>query len=128
MGQPLPLPERIPMPNDNLLEEMNSLGFTVNNNGKPYVTYTMPTTWHLHNHSWRQDLPEYYFVDENNMARFCISGSWKETYDNELSITMVKEPFEYKPRTEKVIPNNETSTSAIIGKFVEVMDSANTEI
>lgn len=121
MGQPMPLPERIPMPNANLLKKMNEFGFIINNDGQHYVRYSVPGGWSLKNHSWREDLPDYYFVDRNNMARISITGSWKETYDNQLSIHIIDEPFSYEPRKEKVIPS-ETTASKIAAEFAEAFD------
>ena len=44
MGQPMPLPEPIPRPNDKLLTLMNESGITIaEETGKQYLEYTLPT-------------------------------------------------------------------------------------
>jgi len=61
MGQPLPLPERIPLPKDSVSQSMIEKGFTfgdkVDIEGKTFVNYTLPEGWRFVNNSWRQDLP-----------------------------------------------------------------------
>ena len=122
MGQPLPLPDRIPRPDTQLTEKMKEIGFTISDDeNERYVRYTMPSGWRLENHSWREDLPEYYFVDEKNIAMISVNGCWKGSYDNKLSIQMIKQPFVYKPRESEMIPS-ETSPEKLFGKFAEALD------
>ena len=122
MGQPLPLPERIPVPSQKTLTAMTACGIQLDQESQSvYREYTLPTGWKMVDNSWRQDLPEYYIVDELGLTRFCISGSWKGSYDNELRISTVHEPKLLKRREEELIPS-ETSNAAMIGKFAEALD------
>lgn len=105
MGQALPLPQRIPMPNATLKGEMTKLGFSLDmsNSNQLYVTYRMPIGWSLYNYNERIDVPVYYFVDENNKVRFIISGNWT-IYDHSLLISKVETPFVYTPKKGYVRP------------------------
>lgn len=96
MGQNIPLPNRIPMPDTKLLAKMNELGFTINNDGQLYVTYVMPDKWCIYDCSRKKDSPEYYFVDDQNMVRITVTGTWEDALINDLRIQMIK-PFVYIP-------------------------------
>jgi hypothetical protein len=118
MGQPLPLPERIPVPNSKTSQALTDCGVVVN--GQPnclYVTYTLPENWKMIDNSDRVDIPVWYIVDANNLARFQIAGAWKGVYDNELSIRIVESPYLVKPRSEEPTPS-ETSNTNLALKFV----------
>jgi len=100
----MPLPNRIPMPDDETLSKMEKLGFKIEPNsaveisGKSYVEYVMPEKWSLKDNRLRYDLPNYYFVDQDGIAQFHVFGRWKGGYDNDLSITSEKNPSKYKPQ------------------------------
>jgi hypothetical protein len=128
MGQLLPLPERIPRPTPNQINELKNLGIEVNieekdEKGNPcmYVQYTLPVGWKMVDKSWREDLPDYYIVDIESKARVSISGSWKGSYDNKLRLSILKNPIILKPDEGKLIPS-ETSNYAMLGKFAEALD------
>ncbi len=52
------------------------------------------------------------------MARYRISGVWKETYDNDISLHEIGEPYKLE-KYEGSIGENETSVSAL---FREALD------
>ena len=97
MGQPLPLPEKIPRPTDAQNESLKQMGIIVDLDGQdpdvtpPYVTYKLPNEWKIVNRSWRNDLPIYYIVDDQNKRRVSICGAWKGTYDNELNMYILSD-------------------------------------
>ena len=94
MGQVLcPFPKMIPVPTGDLLHVMNECGIKIH--GKVYkfdacdqefIEYTLPPNWTIVNKSFRGDILNHYFVDENGINRFYISGVWKGFYDNEISV------------------------------------------
>lgn len=60
MGQPLPLPERIPLPRKpEDVEKLELYGIVFKNKDKKYVEFTLPEGWKLVDNSWRSDLPEW---------------------------------------------------------------------
>jgi len=115
MGQVLPLPEKIPNPKGKTREAMENCGIAINT-GDDYVGYTLPAGWEMVDVSWRMDLPNYYMVDDQGMARFSISGSWKGTYDNYLEIKTVQEPHKLERREKEPEPS-QTSETAMREKF-----------
>lgn len=125
MGQPLPLPKRIPRPTGKVLTAMNECGITIDIQSEDeYVTYSLPSGWRMVNDSHREDLPEYHIVDDKNMVRCSITGAWKGTYDNKLHLSWTKEPYEFEARHGKMIPS-ETNGAALVGKFAEALDPLN---
>lgn len=88
MGQPLPLPERIPVPIGKTRQKMLDAGIILNDDDKVdgYITYELPEGWKLVNDSHRSDLPNFNMVDPQGQTRFTVAGAWKGTYDNELNI------------------------------------------
>lgn len=119
MGQDLPLPQRIPCPDDKTLLCMNKCGITIHDEyDAKYLEYSLPDNWRMVNDSRREDLPRFHIIDGKNMVHFTIIGSWKGNYDNELDILMVEEPYEYKPRDVEIIPS-ETDSVHMIGKIID---------
>ena len=123
MGQPMPLPQRIPNPYGQVKDKMIEYGFELDDDGSDYITYTMPDGWRLVDDSWRADLPCRHFVDAKNIKRITVQGSWKGTYDNELRIYIADNTL-YTPRNEEVIPS-ETDANAMIKKLE---DSGNPQL
>jgi len=115
MGQTLPLPERIPKPNTKTLTEMKVCGIIVEDADEEYVTYTLPKGWKMVDSSWREDLPDFYIIDSSDMKRFCISGSWKGTYDNKLNIRSVKQEKYESPKSTPI--PSETSGPVLYNKL-----------
>jgi hypothetical protein len=130
MGQVLPLPERIPRPNPNtdegkkIIKAFNKFGIEFEDTQELYITYKLPNGWRTIDDSRREDLPQYYIVDDTNMVQFFIGGSWKGTYDNNLYMEQVDFPytFESKNKTAPLIPS-ETSNTVVMGKMCEAIDS-----
>ena len=116
MGQSLPLPERIPVPSDNDTELMKEMGFKFGEIVEDHIKYVLPEKWTLKNSSSREDLPNWYFVDEKNMKRIQISGSWKGSYDNELNLRILETPKKFEEPKKSPIPN-ETSPEKMREKF-----------
>lgn len=122
MGQPFPLPTRIPFPSQDIYSKMVDLGFQFGDSycqkKQHLISYTLPSGWQLLDNSYRADIPEWYFVDTDNMCRFAITGSWKGTYDNELYISYINSPYPYVPRNTLPIPS-ETDGPQIISKIMD---------
>lgn len=104
MGQPLPLPERIPRPNETQLRSLELMGITVIEDEmkedldkhdkiikSSYLRYTLPQGWKMVDASWRQEFPDYYIIDGNGMKRVSVGGSWKGIYDNSLSLCVFED-------------------------------------
>lgn len=101
---------------------MTKCGIQVHDNpGHEYLTYTLPTGWKMVDDSQRRDLPNFHIVDNEEMVRFSIHGGWKGTYDNELHLICVAEPYKFEQRHEEVIPS-ETNTVDVVGKLAEAFD------
>lgn len=119
MGQPLPLPERIPKPNPDtirgreLLGALKQAGITIDASPGEYVRYTLPHGWRMVDDSWRQDLPNFYIVDNTNMLRFSVTGAWKGSYDNELNLKEVNPPRQFEPQNNKTMIPSETGSNAM---------------
>jgi hypothetical protein len=122
MGQPLPLPTKIPVPSSNVISELGDMGITIEDSQQTYSAYRMPDGWKMVDRSWRQDLPKFSMVDTDNNIRVTISGAWKETYDNDITLRVQHAPFEkfvHDP-SAKIIPS-ETSVGAIITRYHKAM-------
>lgn len=60
MGQPLPLPERIPLPRDQKdIEKLESYGISFKNKDEKYVEYILPEGWKLIDDSRYSDSPKW---------------------------------------------------------------------
>lgn len=103
----MPLPERIPKPNGVIAEQMEKCGIKFDKDDKSlYVTYILPQGWRTVDDSWREDLPNFFIVDDQGMVRFGVTGAWKGTYDNELHLTYVKNPYKFEAKNkQKLIPS-----------------------
>jgi len=92
-----------------------------------YVTYTMPEGWRMVDRSWRQDLPDFAMVDLDGQIRVSITGAWKGTYYNYLTLRIMDTPYdvyqceEDEGENKEIIPT-ETSGAALVGKMAEAID------
>jgi hypothetical protein len=104
MGQPLPLPERIPLPHEHERKSMIEKGFTFGEKkeieGKWFTNYTLPDGWRFVDNSRRHDLPHWVFVGSDNMVYYAVCGAWKGTYDNDIEFYSVT-PNEFKPTSHE---------------------------
>jgi hypothetical protein len=67
-----------------------------------HTLYPLDGKWKMVDCSIRADLPHFHLVDENNLVRFLISGTWKNFYNNKLLIREIKEPYTHiLPREPK---------------------------
>ena len=131
MGVPMPLPERIPMPNDEQHLLLKSMGIEIivpendTEQKQQYVKYKLPEGWKMVDSSWRRDLPDFYIIDDESKKRISIFGSWKGSYDNELRLRILRDDqIElYVPPKDDTVEASETSNQNIIGQFAEAMDS-----
>lgn len=103
MGQPLPLPKRIPFPDNETRELMKDAGINFSETDSSYVSYTLLIGWRLVDHNHRSDLPSWKCVDNNDMVRFTVTGSWKETYDNELYLNWYTNPIKHDPPKNNLV-------------------------
>lgn len=123
MGAACPLPERIPIPSNECAQKMTSDGIVLNNaeNSERYITYVLPTGWDIVDCSWREDLPIWHIVDQNDMKRYSVTGSWKGTHDNVLKIRICPGDEKIKRTTEPAEPS-ETSPAALAARVAEALD------
>jgi hypothetical protein len=93
MGQPLPLPERIPKPNDIQILSLLHMGLELDleNDSEQFIKYELPIGWRMVDCSEKQDMPDFYIIDHKKMKRISISGSWKGLHDNELILRILKD-------------------------------------
>ena len=120
MGQNLPLPEQIPVPNPELANCMTKSGIKLHQTGDTYIKYDLPGMWQMVNDSSREDLPRFHIIDADGNIRYTISGAWKGTYDNELRIHKGSEK-KFMPKDDEIIPS-ETSGAAMAAKFSAALD------
>ena len=120
MGAACPLPERIPIPSDKCAQKMKSDGIVLNNakNSERYITYVLPTGWDMVDCSWREDLPIWHIVDQNDMKRYSITGAWKGAYDNALEIHDCPGDEKIERTIEPAEPS-ETSPAARVAEAVD---------
>jgi len=117
MGQPLPLPEKIPQPNEEILTSMKNDG--INILGEPqdeFVKYSLPEGWKMRDVSERQDLPNYYIVDENDNAKYSIDGTWKGSFDNYLELK-IAEKKKVLPK-ENGMERNQASDVSLVSNLI----------
>ena len=95
MGQPLPLPKRVPKPlTEFMAQALLSAGIILNCNEdtEKYVEYTLPKGWCMVDNSWREDLPCFHILDEKGLIRFNVSGSWKGSCEDEIKFSINDTP------------------------------------
>jgi hypothetical protein len=131
MGQPCPLPQRIPRVNSKEVQQaLKDAGITLDTEEKGnYVKFTMPTGWKMVDDSWREDLPNFYILDDEKKGRFHIHGSWKETYDNSLEMEVCEAPYSVfvpKHKANELIPS-ETSNIALLMKASGIKETVPAE-
>lgn len=106
MGQPMPLPERVPLPGDSYMaKDVTGWGIKFSDEKDGYATMTLPEGWTFNDISWREDLPKWVIVDANNMIRASVSGAWKGAYDNRLTFYVSDGTEPYVPRQEPAEPS-----------------------
>ena len=126
MGQPLPLPERIPHPSDAVYTRMKEVGISADvDSSERYISYTLPTGWKMVDASRRQDLPIYYIVDASDMIFFEINGAWKGTYDNELYICAKKEICKFE-RRQNLMERSKTDFPGLATQIAVTVDPRHT--
>jgi len=105
MGQVCPLPKQIPVPPEKQQQDkLKAMGILLESREECYSAYTLPDKWHIYNQSHREDLPCYEIVDEKNMVRVTISGSWKGNYDNKLTLNVLSKPVLFQPMDHETKP------------------------
>lgn len=123
MGVSLPLPERGPAcESDSDLEHaltQAGVKFGPRSDEDGMCEYTLPSGWKMMDKSFRQDMPEWFMVDENGFTRARIMGTWKGTYDNRLRI--VECPMEaFESPTSPAIPS-ETDGPAVAARIANAL-------
>ena len=128
MGQQLPLPYKIPKPVGDQCELFQEMGIIVCNNNDNenamYVSYTLPNGWRMVDNSFREDIPIFIIIDNKDMIRVRISGSWKGSYDNKLRMRVCDklELEKYTKPESELINASETSGPNLIGQFAQALD------
>lgn len=90
MGQSLPLPERIPHPDNATAAALSAAGVIVDYEDKnDYLAYRLPSDWQLVDRSYGPEDLEYHIVDDEGMTRFSITGAWNGSCDENLTIEAV---------------------------------------
>lgn len=92
MGQAMPLPERIPRPCEKELEILKALGFNIGE-GEDYVPLVLPQGYRWVDNSPREDLPDWYIVNDENLAVVEVYGNWKGTFWDRLQLHVHEEPM-----------------------------------
>jgi hypothetical protein len=96
MGIALPLPDRIPLPNNEQLLLLNEMGINIENNeSEQYVKYSLPFEWKMIDSSLTPDLPNFYILDDKYNKRVNIKGTWRGSYDNNLNLYIFNNIEEY---------------------------------
>jgi hypothetical protein len=95
MGQAMPLPHQIPRPSNEDRKEMEAWGFTFEATDEPYITFTLPDGWtFIEAPDSSRSFPSWLFLDLDGRKRAEVEGVWKGSYDNELRICVLGEPWE----------------------------------
>ena len=106
MGPPLPLPIRIPLPDQSVLDQMTADGIKVHvQPDKAYASYELPEGWKMVNSSSQADLPVFFIIDEKQLQHYLISGVWK--VDTELKIALsicAVDPEPWQPPEKPALP------------------------
>jgi len=122
MGQPLPLPERIPRPSVIVELELKKYNIIVEDNEKEaYLPYKLPSGFRMVDDSWREDLPVFHIVNQNNLILFTIRGSWKGSYDNHITIHVASGSDIFVPKSEP-LEKSETSGIVMMGNILQAVD------
>lgn len=125
MGQPLPLPAKIPRPTTGQQGKLENMGIQTHteNDAQQYVTYTLPDGWRMVDCSVRADMPEFDIVDIEKNIRVVIEGCWKGSYDNKLNMHIQSEPYsKYEEPSEKKDPiPSQTDGPALLNKFEDAI-------
>src|SRR5947207_1455911 len=122
MGQPLPLPERIPNVHGEQRYKLSAMGIEIVDTDNQYVHYKLPVGWKMVDSSWRQDLPDFFIIDDKNMTRVSIHGAWKGTYDNRLELTILEGKHIKLYESPKDTTVEASQTGNIMGQFAEALD------
>jgi hypothetical protein len=122
MGQPLPLPERIPRPDANVAEALKQDSIIVNDEiDQEYLTYKLPAGYSMVDDSCREDLPCFHIINQSSEILFTVHGTWKGSYDNHLSIKIPESVEKFVPPTSR-LQKSETSGTAMMGQFMQAVD------
>jgi|ERR1700761_5692051 len=113
--QPLPLPERIPLPdNKNLEIELLFTGIQIiideteeeelTTIHKPkYVRYKLPDKWNIVDASIRSDIPRFYIIDVDQNIRVTMTGEWKGYPSDKVKIYAINNgPYFSKYSKEEI--------------------------
>jgi len=90
----LPLPYRIPNPDNRQRHLLNNLGIRIIDEvpGESYVRYGLPSGWKMINDSVEYCQPSFFIIDDKTMTRVIIYGTWDEIRDNNLVLRILKPP------------------------------------
>lgn len=105
MGQPMPLPERVPVPLPSQVETLTSMGIQFGDLNDEFTSMKLPDNWSFINDSHREDLPRWSIVDAAGMIRARVSGAWKGMYDNKLHFVLCEGNEKHVPRAEPTEPS-----------------------
>ncbi len=123
MGAMMPLPERVPCPDEQQRDDLESMGFIVGNEDNTYVTLTLPEGMEWRSIGHREDFPDWHVVSKEEKAFVHVSGSWKGTYDNHLNLRVTPEGVKGKfASTRETEEFSETSGPMVLAKLVDVLN------
>jgi hypothetical protein len=132
MGQPLPLPNKIPMPTYEQKKSLTDMrifvvGRTETIDDLLFVNYILPSKWKIVDDSWKVEHPIFYIIDNDNFVRVRICGSWNGAEKNYLNITINDNSM---PLQKHVIWNDEIENTKELSFTSEkwVNDMINSEI
>lgn len=99
MGNTIPLPDEIPVPNKQQSKELEKMGIRIERGDsethtKGYVKCLLPVGWSWKNDTQYDYAQDWKLIDPNNQVRILVVGCWKGMYDNKLYLSVSKEPYQ----------------------------------
>jgi len=122
----LPLPGRIPIPEDDDLLRLIDMGIEIDLCGDKYVEYTLPPKWKMVDASETDVSPLFCIVDDKNLERVTILGSWKG-YSNYLKMCVWKDPGPFKHVIAAQKQPGETMEQVIVNGLALLRTQATTD-
>ena len=83
-----------------------------------FIIYICPFGWKMINVYHKQDLHQYFIIDENNTKRIGILGNWRAVYHREFGLTILEsEKIELLDKTNTTQVN--VTNINLMGEFVK---------
>lgn len=83
-----------------------------------FIIYICPLGWKMINVYHKQDLHQYFIIDENNIKKIGIHGNWRAAYHREFGLTILEsEKIELFDKTNTTQVN--VTNINLMGEFVK---------